>query len=157
MSDFAGFISKALKESFPSIKHGKCFYHLKANIKKRYPKKYPKIEPYLEDLGNCLAIFQLDTLWKLIKEDIKENEDLEDIASEFVDYFENFYMKAEEKGFFIGFLPPGFGNTNNMLEGHRRFLKGQIFEYRIRDMGKLVLIKILKFKNIILKSFAKHH
>lgn len=135
MTDFAGWESKAIKEVFPDAKHGKCFFHLKTNLKKRYPKLFSNLESYIDNLGNCNSTSQINSLWELVKDDVNNEEELKDIASDFISYFENTYLNENGKTFYIGFLPPGYGNTNNMLEGHHRYLKRDIFEYKVRSIG----------------------
>ena len=74
-------------------------------------------------------------LWELIKKDIAQNKDLKDIKEDFVQYFEKVYMSPENKFFYIGALPAGYSNTNNLLEGHHRHIKQNIFEYKVRNIG----------------------
>ena len=143
MSDFAKWIAKAVRETFPGGKHGKCFFHLKSNVKKKYPKHFSYLEAYLESMGNCNTNAQLEALWEIIKKDMPNNKELESIQPEFISYFESTYFKKEERTFYIGFLPPGYGNTNNMLEGHHRFLKRDIFEYQVRKLCNIFLFFIL--------------
>lgn len=138
MSDFSEALAKAFQEQFPSAIQGKCYYHLKSNIKKRYSKKTKHLEKYLESLAACTSNSQLDALWKIIKKDICLNSDTKEFAKDFVEYFEKTYMLANNKNFHVGALPPGFSNNNNMLEGHHRFLKKEIYEYEVLDMGKLI-------------------
>jgi len=143
MTDFAKWESKAIKQVFPGTKHGKCFFHLKSNVKKKYPKQFSKLEQYIDNLGNCHTIFQLNSLWELVKDDIKSVEELKNISSDFITYFEDTYFNENEKTFHIGFLPPGFGNTNNMLESHHRYLKRDVFEYKVRSLGNILFISFL--------------
>jgi len=136
MSDFSPVLKKTFSEKFPEAIQGKCFYHLKQNVKKRYKKLFKHLEVYIDHLGNCEGDRQLNSLWKLIKKEAKSNPDIEDIAEDFIDYFEDEYMNEDNNNWYIGALPPGFGNTNNMLEGHHRYLKEQIFEYKTKDISK---------------------
>ena len=70
MSDFSEVLTKSFKEVF-DVRQGKCFYHLKANIIKRYSKKkFSHFEEYIEELGSCLSCQELDFVWELIKKDI---------------------------------------------------------------------------------------
>jgi len=135
MSDFALCIANALKKLFPFIKHGKCFFHLKENIRKHYRKEYKIIEEYINALGYSKDLQSFDNLWSIIKEDIKTKPELSEISETFIQYMEKTYLKTGNKNFYIGYLPEGFGNTNNMLEGHHRHLKQNIFERKKRSMG----------------------
>jgi len=137
MSDFSEPLANAFTEVFPNARRGKCFYHLKHNIVKKYTKKkYNLLEEYLEALGKCLSEDEVDFLWNLVKKDILGNKELKDFSKEFVQYFEKYYICKENKMFYMGALPPGYSNTNNMLEGHHRHLKQNIFEYKVRNISK---------------------
>ena len=65
---------------------------------------------------------ELKTAWDLIKKDIPKNRKLNDIAANFIEYFEDFYMKEENMYFYIGALPPAYGNTNNTVYSGKRYL-----------------------------------
>ena len=87
MSDFAKPIANALKQVFPDILHSKCFYHLKSNVKKKFPKQFKALEIYIDNIGRCITISNVDKLWDLAKKEISKNKELENIADDFIDYF----------------------------------------------------------------------
>lgn len=149
MSDFSPTLRRSFIEEFPEAFQGKCFYHLKQNVKKRYRKLFKHLENYIDHLGNCNDDEQLNLLWKIIQKDIKNHNELKNIAPEFIQYFEKEYMNEDYRGWYIGALPPGFGNTNNILEGHHRYLKDQIFDYKTRDISKVhVIILFICFRRV---------
>ena len=135
MNDWSLAIRNALDSEFPRIKHGKCFFHMKENIRKTYRNYWETLESYIDYLGNCCNTGQIDLLWNLIKQDIRKNKNLAPTKDQFFSHFERVYLNDSEKNFFIGYLPVGFGNTNNLLEGHHRDIKANFFEYKIFDMG----------------------
>lgn len=139
MSDFSEAIANSIKNTFPNSIRGKCFFHLIQNVIKRYNKKrYEDLKEYIQHLGSCINSVELFSSWNLIKTDIRNNDKLQDISEDFISYFQKVYLTAENKNFYIGALPPGYGNTNNMLEGHHKHLKYNIFERKTRSMGKLI-------------------
>ena len=135
MSDFGPWLTKAISTVFPQASQGKCYFHLKQNIKKKFSKHFPLLEKYIEALSLCVHEDDFDDLWQIIKKDIKKNNGLKEIEERFIPYFENTYMAPQNKGFYIGKLPPGYGRTNNCLEGHHRYIKDEIFQKRSMDMG----------------------
>lgn len=137
MSDFAEPIANAVKKVFPDCRRGKCYYHLTQNLVKRYKKTgYDDLKEYINFLGSCMSSNQLKFSWDLIKKDVLKNKKLKEISKDFVDYFEKEYMKQENMYWYIGALPEGYSNTNNMLEGHNRHLKHNLLEKKVRNIGK---------------------
>jgi len=68
MSDFSEPLeplAKAFKAVFfVDIIRGKCFFHMKQNIIKRYSKKrYQRLEEFIQYLGSCLSCSEVDFLW----------------------------------------------------------------------------------------------
>ena len=136
MSDFATTLANAFKAVFPDAERTKCFFHMKQNIIKRYTKKKcESLLEYVDSMGSCITYSELDSLWRIIKKDLLSNTNLKELSQDFIPYFQNEYMTEENKGFIIGSLPPGYSNTNNMLEGHHRHLKHNIFEKKVRSIG----------------------
>ncbi len=135
MSDFSPAIAKGVKTVFPRVRHGKCSYHILQNIRNKFPCEYLYLEEYLYLLGLCSNERQLDQLWRLVSASIKKNEDTKVIADEFLNYFNQNYLNTEGKCFYAGFLPPGFDTTNNMVEGANRYLKKEIYEYKVMALG----------------------
>ena len=115
MTDFGNWLTKAFSETFPDAIQTKCYYHMKQNIKKNYPKHFQYLELYLDALSSCIYENDFDNLWKIIKKDILKDQNLNQVGQKFIDYYEGFYLKTENKGFYIGALPPGYGSTNNGL------------------------------------------
>ena len=152
MSDFSDALAKSFKNVFDNPTRAKCFFHLKQNIIKRYTKKmYCHLEEYLQLMGSCLSVGELDFLWPLIKKDILAQKEIKSISRNFVQYFENTYLIDENKKFFIGALPPGYSSTDNLLEGHHRHLKQNIFERKVRHIS----IEFLLFSIIFLGDFLQ--
>ena len=86
MSDFAPCLTKAFSVEFPDAIQAKCFDHLKQNVKKRHPKFFTNLEAYIDNLGMCTPFAEINSLWKIIKKDMKDHRHLKDIADEFIDY-----------------------------------------------------------------------
>ncbi len=62
MSDFASWLTKSVKETFPTARHLKCFLHLKEKVKKAYRWNCPIYENYLDELGDCVSEKSLNDL-----------------------------------------------------------------------------------------------
>jgi len=137
MSDFVDSITYPVRSVFPQARRAKCYYHLKSNLIKRYTKKkYVFLEDYITSLVNCLNENELNFVWGLIKKEISTNKNIQDFKEDFVQYFERTYMNNENKYFYIGALPPGYSNTNNLLEGHHSHIKRNIFGHKVRSIGQ---------------------
>ena len=137
MSDFAPWLTKSFEEEFPNARQLKCFFHLKQNVQKNYRGHFKELEGYLDLLGSSTSSSTLQPLWNIIKKDLKKRVEFKEVYEEFTSYFEAQYMNQKNICFYIGASPPGFSNTNNMLEGHHRYLKREIFDYEVHDMRKL--------------------
>ena len=64
-----------------------------------------------------------------------DKEEFSEVKNNFINYFEGFYLKPGNRGFYMGYLPPDFGNTNNNLEGHHWHIKHNIFEKKVRSIS----------------------
>lgn len=102
---------------------------------KEVPKIFYSLEEHINILSSALDEIEFHNLWALIKKTISKDHFLKPISSNFLEYFEENYISKENKSFYIGALPPGFGNTNNALEGHHRYLKSQIFENVVKNIS----------------------
>jgi len=146
MSDFAPWLTKCFKETFPNAIQGKCYFHMKQNVKKKFPKFFAGLEEHINIISLALDEIELHNIWTLIKKTVSKDHFLKPISSKFIEYFEENYLSQANKSFYIGALPPGYGNTNNALEGHHRYLKSQIFENTVKSIGNSYCLFFLKKK-----------